>query len=1127
MRERRAESKEGSCSSVSVRRKDAAHRAATTYGNVNSCNRMVGFAVQGREEMKECDMKKILLAAVVMMVAVYVQAAGIPDSIKAAVAENVGSYEYTKPREPLIAIEEFAAHTSADAEQRAELAALFGKILADPSTTEAGRMFICQQLAVIGTDGEIPVLAELLKKEDAVEAARLALQGMESSAADAALREGLSIHKGKALAGIVLSLGARRDEASVREIIKLLKNKDDVVAGSAATALGMIGSKEAAKALMKTDDLDAKLRCSEHLIRDGDDKTARKMADSLCDRKQSLNNRTAGLALLAKLAADEAAPGLLEAATDEDETVSLTAMRLAGGLKDEKVTSGLVKILQDIDTERQVQLLGILAERGDAAASAGVTELMKRSENPGVGAAAARALGGLGDADTVCMLAEFAAGKDKNISQAAEDAIARLSGPGVDANIIGGIVSGLVPTRVILINAAGQRSMESASEVLLAAAADSDESVRIAALKALAKAGTEKHYSRILDIVVKAGDSGTRSAAEAALLAVGKKVSDAKTGTEPLIEVLDKKDVPVDTVVSIVKVLSGLGGPEAVTAVKARATSTDQAVCDAAVRALSGWADEGAVDALICIAGNTDNGVHRTLSMRGLFRLAEKSNNIMGMVRKIRPLVKGKDDRIQMLGILSRQKTSDALDMAAGLLGEKDTAVETAAAVLTVAENIVQTDTESVEEAVKKVTDSVPDVAVQERVKKLLAQVSVIQAARQENSMARIKALAKDLPAGCSIPAYIDCGPEAGGGLPDGARLRIIKGGLYDWAAGASSVADKFAATIAYSDEVIIEALGLKQDCEYQLVLRWWDYDNNNRKQSVWVGDKRILEPTQLPAWKDKSQAPATVVIPLSSDLIRDGKIQFKLHRDGGSNVVVSEAWLIEGRGSSQPAVKPVAQSGDNASTKVLIATGWEYHNWKETAPILKKAIGEDPRMEVTVSEDINILGSEELKKYDVIVLHYMNNKIPGPGPEVLENFRKAIEGGTGLVMVHFACGAFQGWPEFVKIAGRVWDPKLRGHDPRGKFNVNILDPGHPVMKGVEPFETLDELYTCLTGDTPIKVIANAKSKVDSKDYPMAFVLEYGKGRVMHCVLGHDGQAFCEQVCRIYRNGCAWTAGLE
>ncbi len=229
------------------------------------------------------------------------------------------------------------------------------------------------------------------------------------------------------------------------------------------------------------------------------------------------------------------------------------------------------------------------------------------------------------------------------------------------------------------------------------------------------------------------------------------------------------------------------------------------------------------------------------------------------------------------------------------------------------------------------------------------------------------------------------------------------------------------------------------------------------------------------------------------------------------------------------PQVKPSAKTG-KASTRILIVTGIDHpgHKWRQTAPVLKEAIEKDPRLAVDVVEDPNFLASPRLHDYAAIVHHWMNWKAPAPGPAARENFRRFVAGGKGLVVVHFGCGAFQDWPEFVKIAGRVWDPKLRAHDPRGPFRVEIADAEHPITRGMKPFETYDELYTCVAGDTPIHVLATARSKVDKKVYPMAFVLPYGKGRVFHCVLGHDVRALSvPQVGELFRRASAWAAGLE
>jgi len=214
---------------------------------------------------------------------------------------------------------------------------------------------------------------------------------------------------------------------------------------------------------------------------------------------------------------------------------------------------------------------------------------------------------------------------------------------------------------------------------------------------------------------------------------------------------------------------------------------------------------------------------------------------------------------------------------------------------------------------------------------------------------------------------------------------------------------------------------------------------------------------------------------------------------------------------------------------QVLMVTGQDYpgHKWRLTAPVLAEALGQDSRMQVSVVEEPKFLASPELNDYDAIVLHFMDWEQPDPGPRARANLKRFVEGGKGLFIVHFACGAFQEWPEFRNLAGRIWDPKLRGHDPYGEFRVDIADTEHPITRRLESFETVDELYTCLVGDRPVEILATARSKVDGKDYPMAFAFSYGKGRVFSSPLGHDvGAIRNPAVAELFRRGCAWAAGL-
>ena len=225
---------------------------------------------------------------------------------------------------------------------------------------------------------------------------------------------------------------------------------------------------------------------------------------------------------------------------------------------------------------------------------------------------------------------------------------------------------------------------------------------------------------------------------------------------------------------------------------------------------------------------------------------------------------------------------------------------------------------------------------------------------------------------------------------------------------------------------------------------------------------------------------------------------------------------------------KAAATPAKPVSKRVLVVTGEDSHNWRETTPVLRRQLEKETRLNVRVVEDVNFLRVADLKDYDVVVMHFKNFNPAVPGKESLEHLEQFVKNGGGLVLVHFACGAFQEAPEFVNLAGRVWNPTFPGHDPFGTFMVEITQSDHPIMRGFEAFKTSDELYTCLDGKTPITVLATARSRGDGKNHPMAFVLDYGKGRVFHCLLGHCAASFeTPSVGELYRRATAWAGRLE
>lgn len=95
------------------------------------------------------------------------------------------------------------------------------RALADPAVTEAGRGFLCSQLALVGSAAAVPALLRLLAVESSADDARVALERIPGPEADAALIAGLSSLSGRKRIGLVGSIGARRSP-SARETVSRL-----------------------------------------------------------------------------------------------------------------------------------------------------------------------------------------------------------------------------------------------------------------------------------------------------------------------------------------------------------------------------------------------------------------------------------------------------------------------------------------------------------------------------------------------------------------------------------------------------------------------------------------------------------------------------------------------------------------------------------------------------------------------------------------------------------------------------------------------------------------------------------------------------------------------------------------
>ena len=214
---------------------------------------------------------------------------------------------------------------------------------------------------------------------------------------------------------------------------------------------------------------------------------------------------------------------------------------------------------------------------------------------------------------------------------------------------------------------------------------------------------------------------------------------------------------------------------------------------------------------------------------------------------------------------------------------------------------------------------------------------------------------------------------------------------------------------------------------------------------------------------------------------------------------------------------------------RVLLVTGDDVtpaHNWADVSQAIKQTLVGAGRFEVRVCEDPGILDSAaSLARYDLVFLHYYNAKTPTLSDAAKENLVQFVKGGKGLAVSHLSSASFKEWEEFRKMCGRYWVMGKSGHGPRSVLKARVANKAHTITKGLDDFAADDELYAKLQGDTPINVLVEADSDWSKQTEPLAFTVDYGKGRVFHETFGHDAEAIRNpSVQKLIQRGCEWAA---
>jgi HEAT repeat protein len=482
----------------------------------------------------------------------------------------------------------------------------------------------------------------------------------------------------------------------------MLRDPDGQVAQAAARALGSIGNQRATRALQRAlknapaaNQLalcEGLFRCAEALAAQGNRDMAFEIYDQLLTLEAAPHQVRAGALRGAILARGEDGVMTLRHYLRSDDYILFSAaVQAAQQLPGAEVTRALTAELNQLPADNRILVIWTLGKRADPAALPSLFTLAKKGDKI-VRLEAIRVLPQIGHASAVPVLAELLADADGQISETAQEALGALPGREADAAVMAMFNSSETSRRLAAIELMGRRRMTGTVGELLKFAAGADREIRTAAIKAVGELGGPDQLPALLVLLMDLRASEDLDAARQALSDVCTKADDPESCTWELAGTLAKAG-PAQKIV-LLRVLGGIGGPNALEAVRKAVDDRRAEVHVAAMRALGTWKTADAAPILLALAKAADNPNDKTLCLRGYLGFAARGDvppgQRLSMCRQAAGLIERDDEKQLLLGALGGINSPDALALIMPYLDEPSVRAEACTATVAVAENLLK-----------------------------------------------------------------------------------------------------------------------------------------------------------------------------------------------------------------------------------------------------------------------------------------------------------------------------------------------------------------------------------------------------------------------------------------------------
>lgn len=203
------------------------------------------------------------------------------------------------------------------------------------------------------------------------------------------------------------------------------------------------------------------------------------------------------------------------------------------------------------------------------------------------------------------------------------------------------------------------------------------------------------------------------------------------------------------------------------------------------------------------------------------------------------------------------------------------------------------------------------------------------------------------------------------------------------------------------------------------------------------------------------------------------------------------------------------------AAIDAYFVCGGRYHDIDYARLQLLTLLAEQPRVRTRMAEDYRDIAAIEaadfLVTYTVDVL---------PDEETARRLRNYVTGGKRWLALHgtnsvlrYAKG--RGWeaPRDSRTFMETLGSQFVAHPPIAPYRVEVTQPGHPLVAGLEPFDAEDELYL-MELHPPFETLLHTRWSGEAKGFaerdwtrdeprPVMYLKKVGAGEVLYFTLGH------------------------